>query len=218
MKTISLFEQYRPTNWGEFIGHDRVTKTLDLIRKRSKSLAGRAYFISGKSGTGKTTLARLIAREIASEYNIEELEAGDLTTDKLKDIVSGSYTYGMGERQGRAYIINEAHGLRKDIVRRLLVVLEEIPDHVAFIFTTTSEGLTSFGDGEDSGPFLSRCLLLTLETRGLTPLFTELVDNIALKEGLIEGRDKSFIKKLIDKNGQNLRAVLQAVEAGALIA
>ena len=74
---------------------------------------------------------------------------------------SGAKTYlglAMGEL-GRAYIVNEAHGLRKDVIRQLLVVLERIPPHSLWIFTTTIEGQEAiFEDYDDASPLLSRCL------------------------------------------------------------
>ena len=59
----TLYEQYRPQTWAEVVGQDKVLAKID--RLRSRSLAGRAYWLSGQSGTGKTTIARLIASEMA---------------------------------------------------------------------------------------------------------------------------------------------------------
>lgn len=55
-----LYEQYRPRSWSEVVGQDKALGQLEALRSRG-GLAGRAYWVSGQSGTGKTTLARLIA-------------------------------------------------------------------------------------------------------------------------------------------------------------
>ena len=56
---MKLHEQYRPHSWGEVVAQPKILRQIDTLRRRG--LAGRAYWISGESGTGKTTIARLIA-------------------------------------------------------------------------------------------------------------------------------------------------------------
>ena len=56
----TLFEQYRPRAWSDVVGQDKIVARIQLLAKRG--LAGRAYWLSGQSGTGKTSIARLIAR------------------------------------------------------------------------------------------------------------------------------------------------------------
>ena len=68
---------------------------------------------------GKTTIARLIAAEVADGLHVEELDASDLTPGRLRDVERGLQSYGFG-RGGKAVIVNEAHGLRKDTIRQLL--------------------------------------------------------------------------------------------------
>jgi hypothetical protein len=75
---------------------------------------------------------------------------------KLKDLEFESNLKGFGDKSGRAFIVNEAHGLRKDVIRQLLVMLERIPPHVVWVFTTTIEGQESlFEDYDDASPLLS---------------------------------------------------------------
>ena len=70
---MQLHEQYRPRCLDEVVGQDRAIARIQRLAARG--LAGRAYWLSGQSGTGKTTLARLIAAEIADETAIEEVDA-----------------------------------------------------------------------------------------------------------------------------------------------
>ena len=85
---------------------------------------------------------------------------------------------------GRAFIVNEAHGLRAAIVRRLLCMFEPIPPHIVWIFTTTAEGQEKlFEDLDDAHPLLSRCTRLELSRRGLAEVFAQRAKTIAEVEG-----------------------------------
>src|SRR5688572_26496950 len=77
-----LADKYRPATWEEVVGQDKVVSRLRALAKRG-GLAGRAYWLSGQSGTGKTTIARLIAAEVADRFLIEELDAAALTVSEL---------------------------------------------------------------------------------------------------------------------------------------
>ena len=79
-----LHEQYRPTTWDDVIGQDRAIAKIRTVARRG--LGGRAFWIAGQSGTGKTTIARLIASDVASDLCTEELDATDLTPAALRDI------------------------------------------------------------------------------------------------------------------------------------
>lgn len=171
--------------------------------------------MTGGSGTGKTTIARLLAAEVADVWYIEEADATSLTVPALIKIESSMQLYSLG-KGGRALIINEAHGLSRPAVRQLLVLLERLPSHVVIIFTTTTEGqLTFFEDKQDAGPLLSRCLRLDLARRGLAELFAQRAYEIADKENL-NGRPIEQYVRLCKENRNNMRAVLQAIETGAM--
>ena len=113
----ALYEQYRPTQWRDVVGQDKTLKRINVLRRRG--LSGRAYWLSGQSGTGKTTIARLIAAEIADDFATVEIDAEQLTPAKLADLERSMATKSLGEdgRHGRAFIVNEAHGLSKRAIR-----------------------------------------------------------------------------------------------------
>jgi replication-associated recombination protein RarA len=212
-----LYERYRPATWAEVIGQDKVVNRARQLAQRS-GLAGKAYWLSGQSGTGKTTIARLIAAEVADEFSVEELDAQRMTPARLAEVENHLTIRGWGEKGGKAVIVNEAHGLSSAAIRQLLVCLENIPPHVVWIFTTTIEGQENlFGECEDASPLLSGCIRLELARRGLAEAFAQRAQEIAQREGL-DGRPIKDYIRLAQEHRNNFRAVLSAVEGGEMLA
>ena len=214
-----LFEAYRPQSFDDVVGQPRAIKVLDRLRSRG-GLSGRAFWLAGPSGTGKTTLARLIASEIADEFCVEEIDATDLTGARIREIERQSHTFGLsiGGKSGRVYIMNEAHGLRKNAIRQLLTTLERIPGHVVWLFTTTNDGADNLFDEQiDAGPLASRCVEVPMSRRGLAEALAERAREIAQAENL-DGRPIASYVRLLRDCRLNMRRALQKIEAGAMLA
>ena len=213
---MNLYEQHRPNTLGGIVGQPKAVQTITRLAK--KGLQGKALWVSGASGTGKTTLARIIAKLVSDDFCITEYDSADgLTADELRHIDATQGTYGMGSKSGRAYIVNESHGLSGQSVRKLLGILERIPSHVVWIFTTTKEGECKLFDGQiDASPLLSRCLEIRLTNQGLNKAFAEHCLSIARSEGL-DGKPIAAYEALARKCHNNCRMMLNQIEAGAMI-
>src|SRR4051812_10539510 len=100
---MQLTEQYRPRTWEEVVGQDKIVARIQALARRG--LAGRAYWIAGQSGTGKTTIARLLAAEIADDLFTQELDAAALTVARLEEIERDMQFSGWG-KAGKCFIVN----------------------------------------------------------------------------------------------------------------
>ncbi len=213
---MKLYEKVRPKTWADLVGQDKAKATI-LSRLRLEGWNGQTWWLAGNPGTGKTSAAYLIAREKASPMDILEVDAdkvGPDFLDQIREDAGMSTLWG----KGRAYIVNEAHGLRANIIRGFLVLLEEIAADnraVCIIFTTTKAAQGEFFEAKiDAGALMSRCNRVSFTNQGLCAAFVPRLREIAREEGLGE-LDEKTAESIIRGNdkkgdqGNNLRDAVQ---------
>ena len=213
----SLYEQFRPHTWGELVGQDKLIAKMAVLRRRG--LIGRVFWVTGDSGTGKSTVARLIASEIADDYAVVEVDAQDVGMDRVREFERMCQFRPLG-KGCHVFIINEAHGLSSKVVSRLQTVFEQdnVQRNSTWVLTTTFQGQRKlFDDAFDACPFLSRAIELTLEHgEDVVLAFAVRARKIAQTEQL-DGKPLEDYVQLVRNSGCNMRKVLQQIEAGEML-
>lgn len=223
----TLAEKYRPTSLEGLVGQPKIVKRISLLR--NTGLQGRVLWLVGESGTGKTTLARIIAAEIADSYAVIEKDAQEFSMDAVREFERMCQFKPIGTKMCHVFICNEAHRLSDRVVSRLQTVLEEpcVQRNSTWIFTTTNRGQQSlFADKFDACPFLSRATILEFDSAFLpdakssaSPIelaYAEHIRGIAQAENC-DGKPIGDYVKLVRKHKHNLRSCLMAVESGAML-
>lgn len=136
MSHISLYRKYRPQTFDQVRGQDHIVTSLK--NALSQGSISHAYLFAGSRGTGKTSIARIFARELGVSVNdIYEIDAASFRgINEMKELLAGVSTLPFDSKY-KIYILDEAHQLTKDAFNALLKNLEEPPAHVIFILATT---------------------------------------------------------------------------------
>ena len=191
-----LARKWRPRVFEEIVGQPHVVTAL-VNALESKRLH-HAYLFTGTRGTGKTTLARILAKAINCETGITprpcgkcractEIDAGrfidllevDAATntkvDEMRDLLdSAQYMPTVG--RFKVYIIDEVHMLSKSAFNAMLKTLEEPPEHIKFILATTDPQKLPV-------TVLSRCLQFNLKPQP-APMIAGHLKRVLEKEGI----------------------------------
>ena len=157
MAYVALYRQWRPQDFDALVGQKAVKTTLKNALASGK--IAHAYLFSGPRGTGKTSMARILAKALNCEQgptaepcgqcgncqrivqgtslDVIEIDAASNTSvDNIRDLRE-QVAFTPAESRYKVYIIDEVHMLSTGAFNALLKTLEEPPAHAVFILATT---------------------------------------------------------------------------------
>ncbi len=192
----ALYRKFRPETFDDVKGQDPIVKTLTNQIKSDR--IGHAYLFCGTRGTGKTSVAKILARAINCEHpvdgnpcnecavcksilsgasmNVMEIDAASNNgVDSIRRIVD-EVRYSPTEGSYRVYIIDEVHSLSIGAFNALLKTLEEPPSYVVFILATTEAHMIPI-------TILSRCQRYDFKRISLN-VITDRLKELCTKEGI----------------------------------
>ncbi len=226
MAYTALYRKFRPDTFSEVKGQDAVVTTLrNQIRSER---VGHAYLFCGTRGTGKTTIAKILAKAIncpnvtdgepcnvcetcraiasGASMNVVEIDAASNNgVDNIRQIVE-EVRYSPTEGKYRVYIIDEVHMLSPGAFNALLKTLEEPPSYVVFILATTEAHKIPI-------TILSRCQRYDFKRIRIETIADRLTE-LCQREGIeTEERAMQYVAKVADGSMRDALSLLERCTA-----
>jgi len=134
----ALYRKYRPGKLDDVVGQSEVVSLIQgQLKERELT---HAYLFSGPRGVGKTTLARIIAKELGCDpvFDVSEIDAASHNkVDDIRELNESVNFVASSPDKKRIFILDEVHMLSNAASNAFLKTLEEPPEHVIFILATT---------------------------------------------------------------------------------
>ena len=203
MSETALYRKYRPQKFKEILGQDHIVKVLESSITNGN--IAHAYIFAGSRGTGKTSIARIFAKEIGTTPNdILEIDAASNTgVDDIRALNESVSTLPF-DSVYKVYILDEAHMLSKSAWNALLKTIEEPPKHVIFILATTEAN-------KIPETIISRCQTFSFK-KPTQKMLRDVVVATAKKEGFsLEASSADLIALLGDGSFRDALSIMQKV-------
>ncbi|MFC1615011.1 DNA polymerase III subunit gamma/tau [Patescibacteria group bacterium] len=199
--SLALYRKYRPEKWGDVLGQSHVTDVLKNAVKEGN--ISHAYLFAGTRGTGKTTIARILAHEIGCSVNdLQEIDAAsNRGIDDIRELREAVRVLPL-ESKYKVYIIDEVHMLTKEAFNALLKTLEEPPKHAIFMLATTE--IQKLPD-----TIVSRCQTFTFKKPSHEILKKLALDTAKKEDFTIEKESADLIAMLGDGSFRDTLGIVQ---------
>lgn len=208
-----LYREYRPLTFDDVKGQDHIVSALKIALKRGA--VAHAYLFTGSHGTGKTSVARILAHEInnlaytGEETHLDIIEidaASNRRIDEIRDLRDKAHIAPTSAKY-KVYIIDEVHMLTREAFNALLKTLEEPPEHAIFILATTEAHKVPH-------TIISRTQRFSFKPQDDSTITARLKD-IAMKEKIAIDNDAlSLIARNSNKSFRDAISLLDQIQHG----
>ncbi len=203
-----FYTKYRPQKFEELFGLEPVTKALTSQLKKNR--VGHAYLFYGPRGTGKTTTARLLAKEVGC-HGLDLIEIDAASNRGIDDIRSLREKIGLAPTESayKVYVIDEAHMLTKEAFNALLKTLEEPPAHAILILCTTEPH-------KIPETIHSRCQKFEFRRASTADIVSKLKFVVESEEAKVADKDLELIAKNAEGGFRDAETMLEQMIVGGL--